>query len=373
MFIIIFPGSEPGWGCFNVDLHAHQAPSHSGKAFFFKENTLKKERTDLRIGLPSKGRLFDGSMDFLAKAGLSVHKPNPRQYEATIPALPGVVVLFQRVGDIVVSVEEGSVDFGITGWDTYSERTLDSDRSLPLLKNLGFGGCTLQVIVPDALREVRTIADLSVFRSNLDRPLRVATKFPNLTQRFFEDHSLSDTHVIKSEGTLEVAPAIGYADLIVDLVSTGTTLRDNHLRMLEDGLMLRSEACLIGNRSALKQRPEVMSLAHTLLEFMEAHLRASTTVSVFVNMRGESPDAIADLVFEQDVIGGLQGPTISPVLTREAGGWFALHIIVQRRQLSDAIRELRSIGGSGVVVTPVTYIFEEEPASYRELLEKLED
>jgi len=334
---------------------------------------MKTKRTELRIGLPSKGRLFDGSLEFLAKAGLSVYKPNPRQYEATIPVLPGVVVLFQRVGDIVVSVEEGSVDFGITGWDTYNERTRGSGRSLPLLKNLGFGSCTLQVIVPDTVREVRTMQDLVVYRSNLARPLRAATKFPNMTRRFLKENNLGDTQVIESEGTLEVAPAIGYADFIIDLVSTGTTLRDNHLRMLEDGEMLRSEACLIANRAALKTRPEAMTLARTLLEFMEAHLRASTTVSIFANIRGESPQAIADLIFQQKVIGGLQGPTISPVINREAGDWYAAHIIVQRKELYAAIRELRSIGGSGVVVTPVTYIFEEEPASYRDLLKQLED
>lgn len=334
---------------------------------------MRTKRTDLRIGLPSKGRLFDGSLDFLQKAGLSVYKPNPRQYEATIPALPGVVVLFQRVGDIVVSVEEGSVDFGITGWDTYSERTRGPERSLPLLKNLGFGTCTLQVIIPDVIREVRTLPDLAVYRNNLARPLRAATKFPNLTRRFLQKNNLADTQVIESEGTLEVAPAIGYADFIIDLVSTGTTLRDNHLRMLEDGEMLRSEACLIANRAALKERPEVMRLARTLLEFMEAHLRASANVSIFANIRGTSPEAIADLIFKQDVIGGLQGPTISPVINREEGDWFAAHIIVQRKDLYAAIRELRSIGGSGVVVTPVTYIFEEEPASFKELLEQLED
>ncbi|MBN1265288.1 MAG: ATP phosphoribosyltransferase [Anaerolineales bacterium] len=334
---------------------------------------MKTKRTELRIGLPSKGRLFDGSLDFLAKAGLSVYKPNPRQYEATIPALPGVLVLFQRVGDIVVSVEEGSVDFGITGWDTYRERTYNSSRSMPLLKNLGFGSCTLQVIVPESIREVRTLSDLAVYRNNLARPLRAATKFPNLTRRFLDENGLTDTKIIEAEGTLEVAPAIGYADFIIDLVSTGTTLRDNHLRMLEDGEMLRSEACLIANRAALKERPEVMALARTLLEFMEAHLRASTTVSVFANIRGESPETIADLIFEQDVIGGLQGPTISPVINREEGDWFAAHIIVQRKDLYAAIRELRSIGGSGVVVTPVTYIFEEEPVSYKNLLEQLEE
>jgi ATP phosphoribosyltransferase len=334
---------------------------------------MTADRNDIRLSLPSKGRLADGGLDFLALAGLRVHKPNPRQFEATIPAMPGLAVLFQRAGDIVVSVRDGSVDFGITGWDMISEHGEGNAEILPLHQELGFGHCTLSVIVPESWQDVSRMVDLAGIRAGVDRPLRVGTKFPNLTDRFFHRHGLEDTHLIPAEGTLEVAPAIGHADLIVDLVSTGTTLRDNRLKTLEDGLILASQACLVASRTSLKSRPEVLAMARQLLEFFEAHLRASSNVAIFANIRGQSPDAIAARMFKQSMLSGLQGPTISPVITREGGDWYGTHIIVRRDQLAQAIAELRAIGGSAIVVTPVTYIFEEEPAASRAMLDALKD
>jgi ATP phosphoribosyltransferase len=334
---------------------------------------MTNQRSDIRLGLPSKGRLESEALSFLSEAGLSVNKPNPRQFEATIPSMPGLTVLFQRAGDIAVSVRDGSVDFGITGWDTVAERDNESNDVFLLHGELGFGHCTLNVIVPEAWQDTRSVRDLIDKRTAQGRPLRVATKYPHLTETFLKGFGLDDTHLIRAEGTLEVAPAIGYADLIVDLVSTGTTLRDNRLRVLEEGVILTSQACLIANRSALKARPEVLALARQLLEFIVAHLRAATHVSLFANIRGETPQNIAQRMFEQSVIGGLQGPTISPVITRQSGDWFAVHIVVSRDQLAQAISELRAIGGSGVVVTPVSYIFEEEPEACQALLEGLED
>ena len=331
------------------------------------------ERTDIRLALPSKGRLADDALDFLAAAGLRVYKPNPRQFEATIPSMPGLTVLFQRAGDIAVSVRDGSVDFGITGWDSVSERCGDHDDLLPLHRALGFGHCALHTIVPQSWERVHTMADLRATCEQLGRPLRVATKYHRLTADFFGQHGLADSVLIDAEGTLEAAPIIGYADLIVDLVSTGTTLRDNQLRTLSDGLVLESQAALVANRRRLKARPEVKAMAKLLLEFVEAHMRAAGALSIFANLRGASPEALAKRMFEQAVIGGLQGPTISPIITREGGDWYGVHIIVRRDQLTQAIAELRAVGGSGVVVTPVTYIFEEEPAAYRAMLAALEE
>jgi ATP phosphoribosyltransferase len=331
------------------------------------------ERTDIRLGLPSKGRLESEALTFLAESGLSVNKPNPRQFEATIPSMPGLTVLFQRAGDIAVSVRDGSVDFGITGWDTVAESGTGTNDVFVLHRELGFGHCTLNVIVPETWETTHTLKDLVVKREAFARPLRVATKYPNLTETFLKGYGLEDSRLIRAEGTLEVAPAIGYADLIVDLVSTGTTLRDNRLRALQDGMILSSQACLIANRNALKSRTEVLTMARQLLEFIVAHLRAATHVSVFANIRGDSPQAIAQRMFQQSVVGGLQGPTISPVITRQGGDWYAVHIVVSRIQLAQAIEELRAIGGSGVVVTPVSYIFEEEPEACQALLEGLQD
>ena len=331
------------------------------------------KHTDIRLSLPSKGRLAQATVDFLAACGLGIDKPNPRQYAAHIPALPELTALFQRPGDIVVSVRDGSVDFGITGMDVVAERRGDNGAVLVLHDALNFGHCHLALAVPEAWEAVRTVADLSAHARRLARPLRVATKFPHLTGGFLARHDVPFT-LIYAEGTLEVAPAIGYADLIADLVSSGQTLRDNRLHPLDDGVIIRSQAALIANRVALQNRPEVLAVARTLLEFAEAHLRAEGRLSIFANIRGKSPQAIAQKMFVQQTIGGLQGPTISSMVVRDGDpNWHAVHIIVRRDQLFQAIAELRTIGASGVVVTPVTYIFEEEPARCRAMMESLQE
>lgn len=329
--------------------------------------------SSVRLSLPSKGRLAEASLDFLESCGLRIDKPNPRQYEARIPSLPELTVLFQRPGDIVVSVRDGSVDFGITGIDVIEERRGENGEVLVLHDALGFGHCALTLAVPEDWAEVESIKDLAIRSKMQGRPLRVATKYPNLTGRFLNSHNIPHA-LISAEGTLETAPAIGYADLIADLVSSGQTLRDNRLRPLPDGVIQTSQAALIANQRVLKTQPRALSVARQLMEYIEAHLRAADNLAIFANMRGETPQAIARRIFSEKTIGGLQGPTISQVVVRnEDPNWYAVHIVVRRDQLFEAVSELRSIGGSGVVVTPVTYIFEEEPPRYKAMLEALED
>jgi ATP phosphoribosyltransferase len=328
---------------------------------------------EIRLALPSKGPLAEPARELLDQAGLHVHHPNPRQYQANIPNLPGVKVLFQRPGDVVVSVRDGSVDFGITGWDVMSEKRGENGHILPIHPALGFGLCTLNVIVPESWDTVNSMPDLKNLQSEWKRPLRVATKFPNQAEAFFRLNGIETVEFISAEGTLEIAPTIGYADLITDLVSTGTTLRDNRLKCLVDGQILASQGCLIANRDSLKNNPTALNVARNLLEFIVACLRAKDNVSIFANMRGDSPESIAGRMFSQSVIGGLQGPTLSPVITRQSEKWYAAHLVVRKDQLSQAIAELRSVGGSGVVVSPVSYIFEEEPVEYRTMLKQLEE
>jgi ATP phosphoribosyltransferase len=326
----------------------------------------------VRLSLPSKGRLADDSLQFLADCGLSVHKPNPRQYEARIPAIPELTVLFQRPGDIVVSVRDGSVDFGITGMDMIEERRGLGDDILVLHDSLGFGHCALTLAVPESWENVTTMQELMQYNQQLGHRLRVATKFPHLTEKFLCSFDLSHD-LISAEGTLETAPAIGYADLISDLVSSGQTLRDNRLRALTDGVIQPSEAALIANRKSLQESPQVLGLARQLLEYFEAYLRASDRLAIFANIRGASPEVIAERIFSQKTIGGLQGPTISRVYPASGElNWFAVHIVVRRDLMFEAVTELRAVGGSGVVVAPVTYIFEEEPPRYKAMLDALE-
>lgn len=325
----------------------------------------------IRLSLPSKGRLEGGALDFLAEAGLRVFKPNPRQYEAQVPSLPELGIIFQRPADIVVSVRQGSIDFGITGMDVIEEKRGANGDIITLHDMLGFGHCALKLAIPEAWADVTDIPSLKKYVSAFNRPLRVATKFPVLTERFLKQHDILHT-LISAEGTLETAPTIGYADVISDLVSSGQTLQDNRLRALPDGLIQPSQAALIANRKTLQTNPNALEMARRLLEYIEAHLRAKENLLVIANMRGRSPEAIASKLFTQTSVGGLQGPTISPIVTRESDqGWYSVSIVVGRSRLPQAITELRSVGGSGIIVSPVTYIFEEEPPRYKAMLDAL--
>ena len=327
---------------------------------------------DVRLALPSKGHLEAETLNFLTACGLHVNKTNPRQYSARISTLPQLLLLFQRVRDIPRSVAAADMDLGIAGYDTVVEALgPEAEGVVVLHDDLGFGECELVVAVPETWHWVNDIHDLRAWSQQQPR-LRVATKHANLARRFLDAHGLERIEVVTSDGALEAAPAVGYADLIIDLTSTGTTLRDNHLKPLADGTVIRSTAVLIGNRASLQDRPEVLANALHLLEFIEAHQRAAGQYLVFANMRGASAAEVADLMFSQTNLGGLQGPTISPVITRDqAGGWWAVNIVVSARDLYRAVQQLRAIGGSGVVVTPATYIFEECPARAQRLLRSL--
>jgi ATP phosphoribosyltransferase len=331
-------------------------------------------RADVRLALPSKGILQKGALEFLENCGLKVYRPNPRQYAAAIPNLDGLSVLFQRPGDIVVGVRQGTVDFGITGSDMVAEKGFGSKSILMLHDQLGFGPCTLNLAIPE-ISPIKTMADLAAWARELGasgQTLRVATKFPLVTREMLDRFQVEPYKLTSPEGTLEIAPAIGFADVIADLVSSGITMRDNHLRLLEGGEILSSEACLIANKNALRDRPDVLNIARKLLELIEAYLRAQDSFQIIANMRGESPEQIARHMFEQTRLGGLQGPTISPVIAREEldgnRGWYAINIIVRKPDVFRAVKELRRIGGSGVIVTPCAYIFEEEPARYKAML-----
>ena len=133
------------------------------------------ERSDIRLALPSKGRLYDDSLEFLARCGLEVYRPNPRQYVATIPSLPGLTVILQRPGDIVTSVRQGSADFGITGLDVLGEKNGAADGPvLTLHDELGIAKCRLMLAVPNEWDSVRSLSDLVRWAATQPEPLRVA-------------------------------------------------------------------------------------------------------------------------------------------------------------------------------------------------------
>ena len=324
------------------------------------------------LALPSKGAIAEPALSFLADSGLRVEKPNPRQYTGSIPALPEVDVLFQRVIDVAYKVAEGTALLGITGLDVVAE--YGSDELVVVHPDLRFGQCRLVVAVPEAWIDVESMLDLAEvaldFREVHGRNLRVATTYPRNTRQFLHANSIHHFTIVQAEGAIEAAPTISHADIIVDLVQTGTTLRENHLKALPDGVIIESQACLIGHRQTLQSSPEVRETARRLLEHMDAALEGKRHMQVNANMRGTDPAAIARLVAANPLTRGLQGPTLAPIYGAE-DGWYTVTIIVPAATLLNAIEHLRSIGGVQASATPVRYIFLERSPTFEAFLKRL--
>lgn len=331
---------------------------------------MMEESSALRLAIPSDGPLYEPMLMFLRSCGIGVLRTNLRKYTADMPALPGVTVLFQRSADITQKVEEGSADMGIVGIDRYLEIRRDDGDTNIVIESLGFGHCELVIGVPDSWVDVISLADLAdlsvEFRED-GRDLRIATKYPRLVERFLLSNGVNFFSLVQSSGTLEVAPAMGYADVIADISSSGATMRENRLKPVHGGSILTSEACLIGNRRLLAADEAKLGRAKALVELIEAHLQSQEYYSITANMRGESPEEIASYVLRHADIAGLRGPTISKVYTREGEGWYAVTVIVEKDRLLAAVEQLRQIGGSSVTVSQPSYVFKSECQAHTRL------
>src|SRR5581483_9654829 len=294
--------------------------------------TLREMTEKLRLALPSKGRMEETTLEFLRGSGLRVARPNPRQYTASIRSVPHAQVIFQRSGDIYRQVNAGNVDAGITGLDDYSEQRQDDDNTVLILEDLGFGRCELVLAVPETWAQVNSIGDLAGLageRRAEGRELRVATHFPNLVASFLRGHGIHDFLLeTQYEGTLEIAPNMGTADLIADLSETGTTIKENHLKLVGGGTVLKSQACLIGNRTTLGKTGKLGTIRY-MLELMEANLRSEGFYYLIANVAGSSEQSVAELIFQRPEIAGLTGPTISKVYPKSGNGsWYDVTLIV---------------------------------------------
>src|SRR5215217_2258398 len=274
----------------------------------------------LRVAIPSKGSLYEGTLAFFESCGLKISRPNPRRYTAGIRALPGVEVLLHRAPDIIEKVAAGEIDIGVSGLDLVEELRGERDDLLVLFDDLGFGRCELIVAVPEAWIDVSSwhdLADLAVELHNEGRSLRIATKFPALTRRFCYANGITFFRLVESQGATEAAPGLGYADMVADITETGTTLRDNQLKIV-GGPILRSQACLIGSRRSLRANPARLAAVQAILELVEARLRARAYVQVIANLPGESVEEVGRRVVVQPDLAGLQGPTVAPVVVGQA-------------------------------------------------------
>ena len=210
----------------------------------------------ITIALPSKGRMKDDASAIFEKAGLKiVAVGNERSYRGRVEGLDEVEIAFLSASEISREIGAGSIDFGVTGEDLIREGLSEADARVEFCARLGFGHADVVVAVPEIWLDVDTMADLgdvaADFRARHGRRLAIATKYWRLTQQFFSSqHGIQLYRIVESLGATEGAPASGSADIIVDITSTGSTLKANHLKILSDGIMLRSQACLVRARKA---------------------------------------------------------------------------------------------------------------------------
>ena len=203
----------------------------------------------ITIGLPSKGRLRDKSLNFFNSRELKIlNSSKERNYFASIQNKPNIKIIYLHAKEIIQRLGDGTLDLGISGLDLFNESEKNIKDKILIKKKLDFGYANLVVAVPDDWIDVQTIADLEEvafnIRSKKNRRLRVATKYPNLTNNFLISKGVTQYKLIPSLGATETYPFIGSAEIITDITSTGKTLQDNDLRVLKDGLILKSSACL---------------------------------------------------------------------------------------------------------------------------------
>ncbi|MDF1504086.1 ATP phosphoribosyltransferase [Roseisolibacter sp. H3M3-2] len=293
----------------------------------------------LRIALPNKGRLAEDARELFTDAGLEVRVRGDRALTASLGG--EFEAIFVRAQDIPEFVADGAADAGVTGWDLVCE----SGRPLAALLDLGFGRCRVVLAAREDTR-VRDVADL-------DGPeaVRVATVFPRVTQRWFEERGRTVT-LVPISGAVEIAPHLGIADVIVDLTSTGSTLKMNGLR--EVATVLESSARLIAAPGAVAAAGETPTEKQRALEelvtALESVLRARGKRYVMANV----PRAALERV--KQVLPGLNGPTVIDILNGGAIGtsaYVAVHAVVPAATLYRTIAQLKALGGEGILVTRI--------------------
>ena len=220
----------------------------------------------LTIGLPSKGRLREGTIKFFEKNNLKItSNGGERNYFAELENYPNIKIIYLHAKEIIQRIGDGTLDAGISGLDLLNESAKNLKQKIEIKKKLHFGSANVVVAVPNDWIDVQTIADLEEvsfdFRDKKGTRLRVATKYPNLTNNFLVSKGVTQYKLVPSLGATETYPFIGSSEIITDITSTGKTLKDNNLRILKDGLILKSQACVFySKKKAAKLQPFLNSL-----------------------------------------------------------------------------------------------------------------
>ncbi|XP_028083383.1 ATP phosphoribosyltransferase 2, chloroplastic-like [Camellia sinensis] len=263
--------------------------------------------------------------------------------------LSNLEVWFQWPKDIVRKLVSGDLDLGIVGLDTVSEYGQGNEDLILVHDALEFGDCRLSLAIPkygifENANSMKELVQMSQWTP--EKPLRVATGFTYLGPKFMKENGVKHVTFSTADGALEAAPAMGIAEAIVDLVSRGTTLRENNLKEIEGGVILQSQAVLVASKKSLTQRKGVLDITHEILERLEAHLRAIGQFTVTANMRGSSQEEVAERILSQTSLSGLQGPTISPIFCQRVGrvasDYYAIVICVPKKLLYKSVQQLRA-------------------------------
>jgi ATP phosphoribosyltransferase len=313
------------------------------------------------IAVPAKGRLQENAEAFFARAGLDLIKPRgARDYRGSIADLPAVGVAYLSASEIVELLAQGAVHFGLTGEDLVRELIPDADRHVVLIDDLGFGHANVVVAVPQAWIDVRSMADLddvaTAFRLKHDRKMRVATKYVNLTRNFFARHGIAEYRIVESSGATEGAPAAGSAELIVDITTTGATLAANGLKVIDDGVILRSQANLVAARAANWSAAE-RDTARIVLDRIAAQKRARAFLEVRTRFAGCDAALLAEARERFEVEAPFGEPTSSGMLT--------LHC--PPKHVHALANLLRERGADHVAVMELDYVFSRANALYARL------
>ena len=313
------------------------------------------------LAVPSKGRLQENAEAFFTRAGLSLAKPRgARDYRGTIPGLDNVEIAYLSASEIAFQLSRGMVHLGVTGEDLLRESIVDADKRVLLIDNLGFGSANVVVAVPQAWIDVRTMADVddvaTAFRHHHDRKMRVATKYINLTRDFFSSHGVIDYRIVESSGATEGAPAAGTAEMIVDITTSGATLAANGLKVVEDGIILRSQANLVAARNAAWGKDE-RDLARVILDRVAAQARARA----FREVRARFAAGTDMLVENARQKFAIEAPFGGP----SSSGMLILHCPPD--QVYALTNFLRENGAEAVAVADLDYVFSRDNPLYAKL------
>jgi ATP phosphoribosyltransferase len=211
----------------------------------------------INIGIPSKGRLRKDILKIFKKNKLNlISERGERDLLGSIKNFPNFKILYLHAREIVERLGDGSLDLGFSGYDLLKESEISIKKKINVIKKYNFGKATLVIAIPDPWIDVQTIADLEEiafeFKDKKKKRLRVATKYPNLTREFLFSKGVTQFKIVSSLGATEAYPFTGSSEIISDITSTGETLRANNLRVLKDGIILKSEACMMISKSAVK-------------------------------------------------------------------------------------------------------------------------